>query len=146
MTKLEEFKKNINGANVNVIGIGISNMPLIRLLVKLGAKVTAFDAKDEKYLGDNYLQCCELGVKTVLGEDYLDKLDGDIIFKTPGLRYDKPQLLKAVEDGAVLTSEMEVFFEICPAHIIAVTGSDGKTTTTTLIREMMTKAGYKTWL
>lgn len=146
MTKLEEFKQNIKGKNVNVIGIGISNMPLIKLLVKLGANVTAFDARDKDYIGDNYTACKELGVKMVLGPEYLDHLDGEIIFKTPGLRYDKPQLLDAVKNGAVLTSEMETFFEVCPAHIIAVTGSDGKTTTTTLIHKIMTEAGYKTWL
>ena len=146
MTKLEEFKQNIKGKNVNVIGIGISNMPLIKLLVKLGANVTAFDARDKDYIGDNYTACEELGVKMILGPDYLDHLDGEIIFKTPGLRYDKPQLLEASKNGAVLTSEMETFFDICPAHIIAVTGSDGKTTTTTLIHRIMTEAGYKTWL
>lgn len=146
MTNLDKFKQNIKGKNVNVIGIGISNMPLIKLLVKLGAKVTAFDARDKNYIGDNYAACEELGVKMVLGADYLDHLDGEIIFKTPGLRYDKPQILEAVKNGAVLTSEMETFFDVCPAHIIAVTGSDGKTTTTTLIHRMMTQAGYKTWL
>lgn len=146
MTNLDIFKQNIKGKNVNVIGIGISNMPLIKLLVKLGAKVTAFDARDKDYIGENYTACKELGVKMILGADYLDHLDGEIIFKTPGLRYDKPQILEAVKNGAVLTSEMETFFDVCPAHIIAVTGSDGKTTTTTLIHQMMTKAGYKTWL
>ena len=146
MTKLDKFKQNIKGKNVNVIGIGISNMPLIKLLVKLGANVTAFDARDKDYLGNNYTACKELGVRMVLGEEYLDHLDGEIIFKTPGLRFDKPQLLEAVKNGAVLTSEMEAFFEVCPAHIIAVTGSDGKTTTTTLIHKIMTEAGYKTWL
>ena len=146
MTKLEEFKQNINGKKVNVIGIGISNMPLIKLLVKLGADVTAFDARDKEYIGANYTACQELGVKMILGPEYLDHLDGEIIFKTPGLRYDKPQLLEEVKNGAVLTSEMETFFDICPAHIIGITGSDGKTTTTTLIHKMMTDAGYKTWL
>ena len=146
MTKSDEFKRYIKGKNVNVIGIGISNMPLIRLLVKLGANVSAFDARDKEYIGANYDACKELGVRMMLGDGYLDRLDGEIIFKTPGMRYDKPQLSEAVRNGAVLTSEMETFFDICPAHIIAVTGSDGKTTTTTLIHTMMTEAGYKTWL
>ena len=146
MTKAEIFKKSINGKKITVIGIGISNMPLITMLVECGAIVTACDAHDEEWLGDNYRKCAELGVNMHLGEDYLDHLTDEIIFKTPGMRYDKPQLLKAVENGAKLTSEMEMFFELCPAHIIAVTGSDGKTTTTSLINEMMTRAGYKTWL
>ena len=87
-----------------------------------------------------------MGVKFNLGDGYLNKLSGDMIFKTPGMRYDVPELLKAKENGSIVTSEMEVFFEVCPSHIIAVTGSDGKTTTTTLIHKMMTDAGYKTWL
>ena len=81
-----------------------------------------------------------------LGDGYLDSLTDKLIFKTPGMRYDNPALLKASEDGAVITSEMEVFFELCPSHIIAVTGSDGKTTTTSLINRMLTDAGYRTWL
>ena len=85
-------------------------------------------------------------MKFNIGADYLDRIDGEIIFKTPGMRYDVPQLNAARERGAVVTSEMEVFFDICPSHIIAITGSDGKTTTTTLTHKMMTKAGYKTWL
>ena len=88
----------------------------------------------------------KLGVKFNLGDGYLNNLSGDMIFKTPGMRYDVPELLKAKENGSIVTSEMEVFFEVCPSHIIAVTGSDGKTTTTTLIHKMMTDAGYKTWL
>ncbi len=146
MTKADLFKENIKGKNITVIGIGISNMPLIEYLVKAGANVTACDAHDAEWLGDNYKKCCELGVKTSLGEGYLDNLTEDIIFKTPGMRFDVPALKKAAEHGAKITSEMETFFELCPSHIIAVTGSDGKTTTTTLIHRMMTEAGYKTWL
>ena len=82
----------------------------------------------------------------VLGEDYLDKLEGEIIFKTPGLRFDNPALQEAQSRGAKITSEMEVFFDVCPCKIIAVTGSDGKTTTTTLIYKILEKSGYKVWL
>lgn len=146
MTKLEEFKQNIKGKSVTVIGIGISNLPLIKYLVSLGADVTACDRHDKEWLGEKYTECEKLGIKFMLGEDYLDNITDDIIFKTPGLRYDVPQLVAARERGAAVTSEMETFFEVCPAHIVAVTGSDGKTTTTTLIHKMMTKAGYKTWL
>ncbi len=146
MTKLEEFKQNIKGKNVTVIGIGISNLPLIKYLVSLGANVTARDKNSREWLGEKYTECERLGVKCILGEDYLDNITDDIIFKTPGLRFDVPELVKARENGAIVTSEMETFFEVCPSHIIAVTGSDGKTTTTTLIHKIMTKAGYKTWL
>ena len=146
MNKLDEFKYNVAGKNITVIGIGISNLPLIKYLVSLGANVTACDIRSAEDLGENYTELEKLGVKFNLGDGYLNNLSGDMIFKTPGMRYDVPELLKAKENGSIVTSEMEVFFEVCPSHIIAVTGSDGKTTTTTLIHKMMTDAGYKTWL
>lgn len=146
MNKLDEFKYNVAGKNIIVIGIGISNLPLIKYLVSLGANVTACDRRSAEDLGENYTELEKLGVKFNLGDGYLNNLSGDMIFKTPGMRYDVPELLKAKENGSIVTSEMEVFFEVCPSHIIAVTGSDGKTTTTTLIHKMMTDAGYKTWL
>ena len=146
MNKLDEFKYNVAGKNITVIGIGISNLPLIKYLVTLGANVTACDRRSAEDLGENYTELEKLGVKFNLGDGYLNNLSGDMIFKTPGMRYDVPELLKAKENGSIVTSEMEVFFEVCPSHIIAVTGSDGKTTTTTLIHKMMTDAGYKTWL
>lgn len=146
MNKLDEFKYNVAGKNITVIGIGISNLPLIKYLVSLGANVTACDGRSAEDLGENYTELEKLGVKFNLGDGYLNNLSGDMIFKTPGMRYDVPELLKAKENGSIVTSEMEVFFEVCPSHIIAVTGSDGKTTTTTLIHKMMTDAGYKTWL
>jgi UDP-N-acetylmuramoylalanine--D-glutamate ligase len=146
MNKLDEFKYNVAGKNITVIGIGISNLPLIKYLVSLGANVTACDRRSAEDLGENYTELENLGVKFNLGDGYLNNLSGDMIFKTPGMRYDVPELLKAKKNGSIVTSEMEVFFDVCPSHIIAVTGSDGKTTTTTLIHKMMTDAGYKTWL
>lgn len=146
MNKLDEFKYNVAGKNITVIGIGISNLPLIKYLVSLGANVTACDRRSAEDLGANYTELENLGVKFNLGDGYLNNLSGDMIFKTPGMRYDVPELLKAKENGSIVTSEMEVFFDVCPSHIIAVTGSDGKTTTTTLIHKMMTDAGYTTWL
>ena len=146
MTKADKFKEYIKNRNITVIGIGISNMPLIKYLVDAGAVVTACDMHDSEWLGENYTECEKLGVKMSLGADYLDNITDDLIFKTPGMRYDTPALNKARERGATVVSEMEIFFELCPAHIIAVTGSDGKTTTTTLIHRMLTDAGYKTWL
>ncbi len=144
--KVAEFKKYINGKKVSVIGIGISNRPLIRYLVSLGADVTAFDKKTEGQLGDIASELKSIGVSLILGDNYLDNLSGEIIFKTPGMRYDHPSIVKCKEQGSIITSEMEVFFEICPAKIIAVTGSDGKTTTTTLIHTMLKEAGYKAHL
>lgn len=146
MTKLDEFKQNVPNKKITVIGIGISNLPLIKYLVELGADVTACDRRSREDLGANYDDLAKIGVKFSLGDDYLKNLSGDIIFKTPGMRFDVPELLEAKKNGSIVTSEMEVFFDVCPSHIIAVTGSDGKTTTTTLIHKMMTKAGYTTWL
>ncbi|MCD8180909.1 MAG: UDP-N-acetylmuramoyl-L-alanine--D-glutamate ligase [Firmicutes bacterium] len=146
MTKLEEFKNSVKNKKVTVIGIGISNLPLIKYLSALGADVTACDRRSKEDLGANYTELETFGVKFSLGADYLKNLSGDIIFKTPGMRFDVPELLDAKAKGSIVTSEMEVFFDVCPSHIIAVTGSDGKTTTTTLIYKMMTASGYKTWL
>lgn len=147
MTRLEEFKQNIKGKTITVIGIGVSNLPLIKYLVALGAgEVHACDKRTREKLSDTASDLEKLGVVLHLGEDYLNYLTGDIIFRTPGLRYDVPELNAARERGAAVTSEMEVFCQICPSHMIAVTGSDGKTTTTTLIHKMLTEAGYKTWL
>lgn len=143
---VEEYKKSVKDKNIAVIGIGISNRPLIKYLKNAGANVTAYDKRTKDELGEIADELAKLGVKTVLGENYLENLEGEIIFKTPGLRFDNPALVKARERGAVITSEMEVFFEVCPCKIIAVTGSDGKTTTTTLISEILKKSGYTVWL
>lgn len=141
-----EFLKSINGKNIDVIGIGISNIPLIELLCDNGAKVFALDKRKREELGDIADELEKKGVTLLLGEDYLKNISSDIIFKTPGLRFDVPELLKAKERGALITSEMEVFCEVCPAKIIAVTGSDGKTTTTTLIGKMLKEAGHTVWV
>lgn len=144
--KLEQFKNDIKDKEVRVIGIGISNIPLIKYLVRLGAKVTACDKRSAEQLGDVYKELKSIGTEMILGENYLEDITQPIVFKTPGMRYDVSQLVKARENGSNVISEMELFFDLCPAHITAVTGSDGKTTTTTLIYKMLTAQGYKTWL
>ena len=142
-----EFKKFIIGKKVGVLGIGISNIPLIHFLVKLGASVTAFDKKTHSILGKVAIDFEKEGVKLVLGEEYLNDLTGfHIIFKTPSMRIDNPALLKAKEEGTYITSEMEEFIKYCPAKTYGVTGSDGKTTTTTIIYNILKKEGYKTWV
>ena len=125
--------KNFNGKKVTVIGLGISNTPLIPWLLSRGAVVTARDKKEFDNLPEAVKAYKAQGVNFVCGEGYLSDIDADVIFKAPGLRYDLPEISEAVEKGAVLTSEMEQFFEDCPCKIIGVTGSDGKTTSTTLI-------------
>ncbi|MDP4094207.1 MAG: UDP-N-acetylmuramoyl-L-alanine--D-glutamate ligase [Bacillota bacterium] len=146
--KIEEFKNYIKNKKVAVLGIGISNTPLIKYLYSLGAKITAFDKNTEEKLGLMLKQLSGLDIKYVLGEDYLKGLQEgfDIIFRTPGMRFDLPELVEACRNGAQLTSEMEVFFNLCPAQIFGITGSDGKTTTTTLIYKMLEQQGFKCWL
>ena len=138
---LREYLDTIKNRTVAVIGIGVSNTPLIELLARNGIDVTACDRRDRAALGDQAAALEAMGVKLQLGNDYLDHLHHDVIFRTPGLRPDVPQLLRAVEQGSELTSEMEIFFRVCPCPIIAVTGSDGKTTTTTIIAELLKAAG-----
>lgn len=145
---LENWKKCALGCEMAVIGIGVSNLPLIRFLTDCGAKVSAHDKRSAEQLGETYAELKKLNVNLVLGEDYLKNISpsAKIIFKTPGIRYDVPELLKAAENGAKISSEMELFFELCPARKIAVTGSDGKTTTTSLIYEILKRGGYTCFL
>ena len=135
----EAYLDSLRGRSVAVIGIGVSNRPLIRLLLDRGIAVTGRDKKTD--LGDLGAELAAHGCRLKLGEDYLADLTEDVIFRTPGLRPDVPELSAAVERGSVLTSEMEVFFDVCPCPLIAVTGSDGKTTTTTIIAKLLEAAG-----
>ncbi|MBQ4052145.1 MAG: UDP-N-acetylmuramoyl-L-alanine--D-glutamate ligase [Clostridia bacterium] len=146
MKHLERFKNDISGKTVGVVGIGVSNTPIITMLTEMGVKVLAFDKRPRERLGDpgNVLE--QLGIKMVCGDDYMEHLSGDWIIKTPGMRFDHPALLKAKERGSKITSEMELFFEYCPCPIVAVTGSDGKTTTTSLIFEMLRRTDRKVHL
>lgn len=139
--KFEEYLTSLQNKTVAVIGIGVSNRPLIELLLSRGVAVTACDRKDRSALGALAEELEEQGCRFRLGADYLKDLTEDIIFRTPGMRPDLPELTAAVRRGSVLTSEMEAFFAVCPCPIIAVTGSDGKTTTTTIIAELLRAAG-----
>lgn len=139
----EDFKEKMRGKKVVVVGIGVSNTPLINLLIESGAAVTACDKKSEEELGSMGKAFSDSGVILKTGEGYLDNLEGDYLFRSPGIRPDLDAFLSFEEKGGVITSEMEVFFDVCPADIIAVTGSDGKTTTTTLIAEMLKASGRR---
>ena len=137
----EEYLSSLKNKTVAVIGIGVSNEPLIRLLLKRGIAVTACDKKDRTALGALGDELEAAGCHLQLGEGYLQGLKQDVIFRTPGMRPDLPELVEAVANGAQLTSEMEVFFDVCPCPMIAITGSDGKTTTTTIVAELLKAAG-----
>ena len=147
MREFKEFKSFIYGKNVAVVGIGVSNIPLINFLVKLGAEVTAFDMKEENELGKIASEFKSKGVKLELGKGYLEKLTGfEVVFKTPSMRIDCEALVRAKNEGAYITSEMEEFVKYCKGKIYGVTGSDGKTTTTTIISKLLEAQGYKTWV
>lgn len=148
--KLAEYKAFLKGKTASVIGVGISNIPLIDFLLENGVTVTARDKKDrEKLIANPRLDMQRLeqaGVRFITGENYLSDIKEQIVFKSPGVRFDKPEILEAYRNGSLITSEMEAFLSLCPAKIIAVTGSNGKTTTTTLVSEMLKNAGHTVWL
>lgn len=137
----EQFFHSIQGKTVTFCGIGRSHMPLIRLFQEKGALVSARDKRSLEELGENGKILESLGVRLILGEGYLQDLNEDVIFRTPGMRYHLPELEAARKRGAAVTSEMEVFFQLCPCKIYAVTGSDGKTTTTSIIAELLKAQG-----
>ena len=143
---LRDYIESLRHKTVAVIGIGVSNTPLLELLLAEGIRVTACDKRSREQMGEQAEHLEQLGCELHLGADYLKDLDADVIFRTPGLRPDVPEIAACVDRGAVLTSEMEVFFEVCPCTIIAVTGSDGKTTTTTIIAELLKAAGRRVWV
>lgn len=132
------------GKKCTVLGLGISNIPLIDFLLDRGATVVARDQKEIDITNEKIKSFSDRGVTFVCGEDYLKNIEGDFVFRSPGIRPDLPEIVSAIENGAVLTSEMELFFELCPAKIFAITGSDGKTTTTTLTYKLLEAEAKKT--
>ncbi len=144
--ELQDYIDSLRGKTVAVLGIGVSNTPLVALLCRNGVRTVACDRKERAALGDTAAELEALGAELRLGADYLRDIDADVIFRTPGMRPDLPELLAARERGSVVTSEMQAFFQVCPCPILAVTGSDGKTTTTSIIAELLRAAGRKTWV
>jgi len=142
----EQYFTSLKGKKIAVLGLGVSNRPLVRLLLEYGCDVTGCDMTPREKLDAEVLELEKLGCKLSLGEGYLDGVTADILFRTPGMHPGKPGIVAMKERGAQVTSEMEVFFSVCPCNLIAVTGSDGKTTTTTLISELLKAEGYRVWL
>lgn len=138
-----EFFESIKGKRVAVCGIGRNNTPVVKQFLDHGAVVTACDRRTREQLGEDAAKELEaMGASLCLGETYLDNLQGmDLILRTPGMKPYLPPFEEARANGIEVTSEMELFFELCPAPIYAVTGSDGKTTTTTIIAGLLRAAG-----
>ena len=139
---IHAYLDSIRDKKIYVFGIGVSNIPLIKMLRGEGIAVTACDKNTREGLGPVAEELEALGVELHLGEGYMEGIDADIIFRSPGIRPDVPAFEAAVTKGAVVTSEMEVFVEVCPCKMIAITGSDGKTTTTTITAKLLEAAGY----
>lgn len=147
--KAKSYFENLKSKKVAFVGMGVANVPCAEFLAQQGIEVYACDRRDKEYIGVEICQRLEsLGVNFSLGENYLDILpDMDLVFRSHGiLPFQNPWIGECIERGQTVTTEMEVFFKLCPSKIIAVTGSNGKTTTTTLISEMLKQQGYNVYL
>ncbi len=146
--KLEEFNNYIKNKKVAIIGLGVSNVPLIDYLHELGSNIMVFNNKPIDRLDNSILdKIYEYKIQYSFGENYLSKLNGfDVIFRSPSCRPDLPEIEKEIERGAILTSEIELVLELCPGTTIGVTGSDGKTTTTSLIYEILREENLNCYL
>ena len=142
----EQYFASLQGKRIVVMGLGVSNQPLVRLLLEFGCDVLGCDKTPREKLDHQVLELEKMGCKLQVGENYLEGLQGDLVFRTPGMHPENPALVALRAKGAEITSEMDVFFRLCPCTILAVTGSDGKTTTTTLISEILKAEGKTVWL
>ena len=146
MTAFEAYFTSLKDKKIAVLGLGVSNRPLVRLLLEFGCDVTGCDRTPREKLDAEVLELEAMGCRLSVGDGYLDHVEADVLFRTPGMHPGHPAIRTLVDKGATVTSEMEVFFEVAPCRLIAVTGSDGKTTTTTLVSEMLKAQGCTVWL
>ena len=146
--KLEEFNEYIKYRKVAVIGLGVSNIPLIDYLYIHKANVTVFDDRTIDELPQDIItKITNYGFAFSFGEKSLNKLHNfDLIFRSPSCLPTKPELEAESQRGAIITTEIELLMKMCPSKIIGITGSDGKTTTTSLVNSILQQAGYKTFL
>ena len=139
---ISRWYRDLQNKQVLFIGIGVSHTRLIEKFLEKEISVTVCDKRSPEQLGEDYERLSALGARFRLGEHYLDALqDADVIFRTPGMYYLSPALQEARKAGKVVTSEMECFCQLCPCKLYAITGSDGKTTTSTLIAKFLEKSG-----
>ncbi len=146
MDKIKNYFENLKGKTVSLIGFGVSHRPVADMFLSHGVSVVVHDRKSEEQLRDIIKKYEGKSIRFVLGENYLDDVSGDVVFRTPGMRPDNDIYIKAQKNGSRITSEMEEFFSLCPCRVVAVTGSDGKSTSTTLISKMLEKQGFKCYL
>ena len=142
----ETYFENLRGKEVAVLGLGVSNRPLVRLLLEFGCKVSGGDRTEREKLDAEVLELEAQGCRLYLGEKFYEEMVAEVAFRTPGMHPDSPAVKALRDGGAVITSEMEAFFQVCPCKIIAITGSDGKTTTTTLVSKILEEEGKTVWL
>ena len=142
----ETYFSSLRGKKIAVLGLGVSNRPLVRLLLEFGIDTLGCDRTPREKLDQDVLELEADGCKLSVGDGYLDGVEADVVFRTPGMHPGNPAIQALRERGAQITSEMEVFFSVCPCTLLAVTGSDGKTTTTTLISEMLKASSKTVWL
>ena len=145
-TAFTAYFNSLRGKQVAVLGLGVSNRPLVRLLLEYGCHVLGCDRTPREKLDEEVLELERMGCALSLGESYLEDIRADVAFRTPGMHPNQPALEAIRARGTQIVSEMEIFFRVCPCKILAVTGSDGKTTTTTLISEMLKAEGKTVWL
>lgn len=146
--KLEEFNRFLKNKKVAIIGLGVSNMPLLDYMYHKKANVTIFVEDDENKIDKNILSTVNTyKCRTSFGKDALSKLkDFDIIFRSPSCLPTRKELMEEKQRGAIVTTEIEMLMKLAPCKIIGITGSDGKTTTTSLVYSILKKAGYNTYL
>lgn len=143
---VEGFFESLKDKKICFIGAGVSHKELIELFARKGLDVTLRDKKTKEEMGELSQKYEDLGVRLILGESYLQNFDEDIIFRTPGFYFRNQKLKSLMEEGRIVTSELEVFLKICPCKTYGITGSDGKTTTTTIISKLLEKEGKRVFL
>lgn len=146
--KIEEFNEYIKEKNVAIIGLGVSNRPLIDYLYNKGAKITVFDNREKLNIENDILEKLnKMSISGFYGSDCLEQLKGfDMIFRSPGCMPTKKEIQEEIKRGAIVTTEIEMLIKLCPCKVIGITGSDGKTTTTTLVYEILKEKGYNCYI
>ncbi len=142
MKDILNFYKN---KKVGFVGAGISNIPILKLFLANGMDVTLRDKKEKVAISDSEI-LEKQGVKFFTGNDYLSDIDEDILFLSPALRPDLSKIDEARKNGVYVTTELEEFLKYCPCTTIGITGSDGKTTTSTLCAKLLEESGNKVYL